>query len=180
MMKKLLFIFLMSAITNNAHAQYGEADPSIPELSQFEYMRGLWEVTMFMAQEDGSFEELANKATVRAFYHEDGRSFQSIFSTTAGGFTTDIRTYNIEEKKWQILFMNARAQRWHKFEAQIVDGNMQTFVEGGYSGLEPHDIKIIDQEISGNSFTKHVFRRMEGEDEWKNTYIMQYKKKPAT
>ncbi len=70
--------------------------------------------------------------------------------------------------------MNARAQRWHKFEAQLTDGNMQTFVKGGYSGSEPYDVKIIDFNISENSFTKEVFRRAHGEEGWKKTYIMDF------
>ncbi len=176
-MKNFLLVFLLTAFSSNAHADYGEPDPTIPELAQFEYMRGLWEVTMSMAQKDGSFQQLENKATVRAFYHEDGRSFQSIFSTTAGGFTTDIRTYNTAEQKWQILFMNARAQRWHRFEAQMVDGNMQTFVEGGYSGSEPFDVRIIDMNISEDAFTKEVFRRAYGEEDWKKVYIMEFSRK---
>jgi hypothetical protein len=55
--------------------------------------------------------------------------------------------------------MNARAQRWHKFEAEMIDDTMQTFVEGGYSGSEPFDIKIIDKDIETQKFTKEVYRR---------------------
>ncbi len=182
--KRLLLSFLLLfSVGNSVHADqndFGNADTAVPALSQFEYMRGIWDVTIHMAQEDGTFIQTENKATVRAFYHPDGRSFQTIFSTTAGGFTTDIRTYNIEVEKWQILFMNARAQRWHKFEAEMVDDTMQTFVEGGYSGSEPFDIKIIDKNIDEQKFTKEVYRRAKGEQNWRKIYIMEYVKKPAT
>lgn len=176
-MIKFCSALLLIAFGSAAHAdqsEFGSANPSIPELSQFEYMQGLWDVTIHIAQDDGSFKQSENKATVRAFYHQDGRSFQTIFTTATGAFTTDIRTYNIQEKKWQVLFMNARAQRWHKFEAEVIDGNMQTFVEGGYSGSEPYDIKIIDMDVMEQSFTKEVFRRAKGDEAWNKIYIMQY------
>lgn len=76
--------------------------------------------------------------------------------------------------------MNARAQRWHKFEAEMIDDTMQTFVEGGYSGSEPFDIKIIDKDIGTQKFTKEVYRRAKGEQNWLKIYIMEYVKKPAT
>lgn len=178
----LLFFPLLFSVEFSVLADqidFGAADPSVPALSQFEYMRGIWDVTIHMAQEDGTFKQTENKATVRAFYHSDGRSFQTIFSTSVGGFTTDIRTYNLEEEKWQILFMNARAQRWHKFEAEMIDDTMQTFVEGGYSGSEPFDIKIIDKDIDTEKFTKEVYRRAKGEQNWRKIYIMEYVKKPV-
>jgi len=174
-LKFALLLFL--AITNIAHAEqstFGEADKSVAALSQFEYLRGEWEVSIQARQDDGSFKLLKNKASVRGFYHQDGRSFQTIFSTVSGGFTTDIRSYNLEENKWQILFMNATAQRWHKFEASLIDGIMVTYVAGGYSGREEYDVRIIDKDITDAHFIKEVFHSRNNGESWQKIYIMNF------
>jgi len=153
---------------------YGHADVSISELAQFEYLKGNWQVEIEVRSDEGVFQKIENIATVEAFYHEDGKSFQTIFSTKNGAFTTDIRTYNIEEKKWEILFMNAKAQRWHRFEARLIDDIMTTFVEGGYSGKEKFDVKIEDISVLDQSFIKEVYYRTKGSESWVKQFIMRF------
>ncbi len=177
LLKYILVIFsLTGSICLGKETYAQKADPAIAELAQFEYLRGEWDVGIQLRRDDGSFELLENRALVRGFYLGDGRSFQTIFSTVNGGLTTDIRSYDIQEKKWQILFMNARAQRWHQFEARLTDGNMVTLVPGGYSGKEDHDVRIIDSDISPDHFTKEVFHRQHGSEGWKKIYIMNYER----
>lgn len=181
-MKTIFLFFLMLLMTTMSKAEQGNyeaADPEIAELAQYEYMRGEWEVTIHVAEEDGTFRQTENKATVRGFFLPDGRSFQTIFSTSDGALTTDIRSFNVKTKKWQILFLNAKAQRWHQFEAYMINGVMQTIVPGGYSGNEDFDIKIIDRRITDQGFTKDVYRREKGSDVWAHIYIMDYIKRPA-
>lgn len=155
-------------------SEFGAANPEVPELTQVNYLRGNWDVLIQVRQDDGSFKPAANKARVKGFFHPDGRSFQTIFSTANGGFTTDIRTYNIDQKKWQALFMNAKAQRWHKFEARMRDGNMETIVAGGYSGKEDYDVRIIDKDISEKGFTKEVLHSRKDAQGWQKVYIMNF------
>ncbi|MCC3861736.1 hypothetical protein [Pseudemcibacter aquimaris] len=177
-MKLFKWILLIGCLSvQHAFAQtdeYGRADASVPELAQFEYLRGTWRVEMEIRGDDGVFKKLENIATVKAYYHPDGKSFQTIFSTKNGGFTTDIRTYNIKEKKWDVLFMNAKAQRWHRFEAKLTHGIMTTFVYGGYSGKENFDVKIMDINVTDAGFTKEVFYKTKGTDEWVKQYIMRF------
>lgn len=177
-MKKLsliMFSYLITTImAQSQEMEFGAPDSSIPELSQVEYLLGEWEVKMELRQEDGSFKKLDTIANVKAFFHDDGKSFQTIFTTNKGGFTTDIRTYNVETEKWQVMFMNASAQRWHEFEAGVVDGKMTTHVLGGYSGKEEYDVKVVDDKVSENSFTKEVFNSQDGGQNWQKTYIMNF------
>lgn len=176
---KVWFLTII-VLTTNAHArdlEFGEADESTVELAQFEYFRGQWDVEIAVKQDDGSFKVSKDKATVKGYYHTDGKTFQSIFTTSNGAFTTDIRSYNIEKDKWQVMFMNAKAQRWHSFEAGLENGNMVTNVTGGYSGKEKFDIKIIDKDVSRNKFTKEVYRSYDNGEKWQKIYIMNYKRK---
>ncbi|MCP5382921.1 MAG: hypothetical protein H6912_11205 [Kordiimonadaceae bacterium] len=167
-------IFFQTALAEQV--EFGISDKSISELSQFEYLKGEWDVTIQTRQENGQFNSLENKAKVKGFYLQDGRSFQTIFSTTNGGFTTDIRSYDKEEHKWKILFMNARAQRWHQFEAHMENEEMITFVPGGYSGKEDFDVRIIDKDFSDKKFTKEVFRKLHNKDDWQKIYIMNFER----
>ncbi len=173
---KYFSLLLLLQIQSSLGNDFGSPDPSIPELKQFEYLLGSWDVKMELRQEDGSFLKLDTEANVKAYFHQDGKSLQTIFSTNKGGFTTDIRTFNLETKKWQVLFMNAKAQRWHGFEASLVDGKMTTLVEGGDSGQEEYVVKIIDGDISADSFTKEIFHSRDDGDSWTKVYIMNFKR----
>ncbi len=129
---RLLFIELVIMSFIMLFPSFGQIqnqpNSSIEELAQFKYMVGNWQIKMNSRQEDGTFKSLENTANVKAFYHTDGYSFQTIFTMENGFFSTDIRAYNIQENKWQIMFLNAKAQRWHKFSASIEKGNMTTEV----------------------------------------------------
>ena len=73
--------------------------------------------------------------------------------------------------------MNANAQRWHKFETNLIDGKMTAIVPGGYSGQEDYDVKIIDDEITSDKFTKEVFYSRDKGKSWRKTYIMNYSRR---
>ena len=163
------FLLLM---TFNSYSQtdYGFADKSTPELAQFEYYRGEWLTTMEMKQEDGTFKKLETTATIRARFLDDHKTFQSQFTTPDGFFSTDIRTYNITTKQWEALFLNANAQRWHKFTSKLVDGKMTTIVPGGYSGKEDFDIKVVDTIISDAHYSKNVYKSEDGMNSWELVY----------
>jgi len=148
------------------------ADKSIPELSQFEYYRGLWSVQMEIKQKDGSFKKMEGESTIRGMFLKDHKTFQSQYSTKKGAFTTDIRTYNTETKEWKALFLNARAQRWHQFSSKIIDGKMTTIVKGGYSGNEEYDVKAIDIIISNNQYQRNFYYSRDNMRTWKLIYKM--------
>lgn len=155
---------------------FGFADKSIPELSQFEYYSGDWITDMEMIQEDGSFKQLEFVATIKGRFLEDHKTFQSQFTSPNGFFSTDVRTFNVTTKKWQALFLNAKAQRWHKFTSSIVDGKMTTIVIGGYSGKENFDLKIIDTVISDDHYLKNVFRSTDSMKTWTLVYKINVRK----
>ena len=171
-----LFIILLSILCSSTaygdQKEYGAPATDIEELSQFEYMRGDWVVHMQASDERGNFKELENVAYVTAYYHSDGRSFQSEFTMDNGFFSTDIRSYNVAENKWQIMFLNSKAQRWHKFDAYRLDGEMTTIVPGGYSGEEEFDIKAVDRDVTKDGFRKHVYHSYDGGLSWVKKYIM--------
>ncbi|MDP2722926.1 MAG: hypothetical protein Q8O72_09230 [Bacteroidales bacterium] len=107
---------------SQSESNYGYADKSIPELSQFEYYRGEWKSEMEMRQEDGTFTKLEAIGTIKGKFLEDHKTFQSQFTNTNSFFSTDIRTFNTTSKQWEALFLNATAQRWHDFTSSIVNG----------------------------------------------------------
>ena len=175
---KILFTFIVLLFSITARAEqdteedFGVADPEHIEFNQFEYMRGKWIIDMQMSDDEGQFQKLPNQAFVHGFYHSDGRSFQTVFTTEDGFFSTDIRAYNFEMKKWQIMFLNATAQRWHQFEASYLDNQMTTIIPGGYSGKEEFDIKAIDRDITKDGYIKHVYYSYDGGLNWSKKYIM--------
>ena len=176
--RKTVFIIIALMFSWTVHAKsdigdaFGTADPEYIELSQFEYMRGKWIIDMQMSDDDGQFRKLPNQAFVHGFYHSDGRSFQTVFTTGNGFFSTDIRSYNFKMKKWKIMFLNATAQRWHQFEASYSDNEMTTIIPGGYSGEEKFDIKAIDRDITKDGYIKHVYYSYDDGLNWIKKYIM--------
>ncbi|MBT5186765.1 MAG: hypothetical protein HOH19_10455 [Kordiimonadaceae bacterium] len=168
----IFFIMPLASFGQNRNVP----DSSIDQLAQFEYMVGNWQVNMNIRQDDGTFKAIEDTAKVKAFYHHDGRTFQSIFTMENGFYSTDLRTYNVVENEWQIMFLNAKAQRWHKFSASVEEGTMTTIIPGGYSGKEDFDIKVLDLEISDNSFVKHVYQSNDSGQSWVHLYIMNYSK----
>lgn len=169
----LLLCFKLSAQTA---PDYGFADTSIPELSQFEYYRGEWTSEMEMRQEDGTFKKLEVISTIKGNFLEDHKTFQSQFTTTKGFFSTDIRTYDTTKKEWHALFLNSTAQRWHQFTSHIVDGEMTTIVLGGYSGKENFDIKAVDIIITDSHYLKNIYYSMDKMKTWVLVYKISVKK----
>jgi len=174
---KFIMAFLISFhVFSQANIDFGFADPEIPELSQYEYYRGIWKSTLEMRQDDGTFKKLDVVATIKAKFLEDHRTFQTQFTTPNGFFSIDIRTYNIESNKWQALFLNAKSQRWHEFTSSLVDGKMTTIVIGGYSGKEDFDIKVIDSIISDIKYLKNVYYSYDNMKTWELIYKIEVNK----
>lgn len=169
----ILLAFLSGISTfSQVPSDYGFADPAIPELSQYEYYKGLWHIYMEMKQEDGTFKMLEFEATVIGQFLEDHKTFQSQFIGPNGFFSTDLRTYNTNEKEWQALFLNAKAQRWHEFTSKINDGKMTTMVLGGYSGKEAFDVKAVDTVISEIHYQRNIYQSYDGRKTWELVYKM--------
>lgn len=168
---KIICLFLVStSLYSQASLGYGFADKSIPELSEFEYYRGEWKTTMEMKQRDGGFRKLKFKASIKARFLEDHKTFQIQFLGSNGFFSTDIRTFNIKTEQWEVLFLNAKAQRWHKFTSKLINGKMTTIVKGGYSGKEEFDVKIVDTVISELQYIKNVYHSKDKMKTWKQVY----------
>ncbi|SMD32656.1 hypothetical protein SAMN04488029_1006 [Reichenbachiella faecimaris] len=171
---KLIFLsvlFLASqALISQPVDKYGFADPSIPELAQFEYYRGIWQAELEMKQEDGSFKRIVGGATIVGRFLGDHKTFQSQFTTSNGFFSTDIRSYNLTTRQWEALFLNANDQRWHHFTSQLINGKMTTTVLGGYSGKETFDIKVTDTILSDTTFHKDVYQSTDDMKTWVLTY----------
>jgi len=169
----LILCFKLCAQTKS---DYGFADTSISELSQFEYYRGEWTSQMEMRQEDGTFKKLNAISTIKGKFLDDHKTFQSQFTTTNGFFSTDVRTFNTTSKKWEALFLNAKAQRWHKFTSSIVDGKMTTIILGGYSGKENFDVKSVDSVITDRHYLKNIYYSMDKMKTWILVYKISVKK----
>jgi hypothetical protein len=164
-----LLLFCTQVSTQN-YPDYGSPDNSIPQLSEFEYYKGEWKTKMEMKQNDGSFKKIKFEATIKARFLEDHRTFQTQFIGSKGFFSTDVRTYNIRTNQWEALFINSKAQRWHKFSSKIIDGKMTTIVKGGYSGKEEFDVKIIDTIKSKKQYLRNVYHSKDKMKSWKHIY----------
>lgn len=164
------FTLLASVASAATALDYGQADQSAPEYSQFEYYRGKWQSSMSRRQDDGTFKRLDFVATIVVQYLSDGRTVQTEFIGSGGFFSTDIRAFNPTTKQWEALFLNAQAQRWHQFNASLVDGLMTTIVLGGYSGTEPFDVKVVDRIIDHDRFQKDVYHSTDEMRTWESVY----------
>lgn len=173
----LIILFYQSTLLASKKTQqdeFGYADPAIAELSQYEYLRGNWRIQMEMINKEGVFQKIPNPFFLKGAFLSDHQTFQSIFTSEKGFFSTDIRSYNKETGKWKVLFLNAKAQRWHTFESSIINGNMTTNVIGGYSGKEKFDIKSVHSDIKENSFTGNIYRSTDHGKSWKHVYKMEF------
>ena len=166
-------------VKDNLSQKYGFADTSIAELSQYKYLRGHWRISMKMRNQQGQFEQLKTTFLLKAFYHDDHRTFQSVFTSEQGFFSTDIRSYDVKAKKWRALFLNAKSQRWHQFESKLVGSGMETIVKGGYSGKEAFDIKAIHTDIKADRFTGNIYNSTDKGNTWQQIYIMEFVRQPA-
>ncbi len=172
----ILAFFLFINLFSQAQTDFGFADKSIPELSQYEYYRGVWNTKMEMKQEDGTFKLLDFVATVKGMFLKDHKTFQSQFTTPKGFFSTDVRTFNTTTKEWKALFLNANSQRWHEFTSKIIDGKMTTIVIGGYSGQEKFDVKGVDNVISDNNYQRNIYYSYDNMKTWVLVFKMYAKK----
>ena len=172
----MIFCYSTHLLAQTTH-EFGFADDYIPELAQFEYYRGEWQSEMSMKQDDGTFKKLEVVSTIKGEFLDDHKTFQSQFIIGERFFSTDIRTFNIATKEWQALFLNAKAQRWHKFTSKIIDGKMTTIVMGGYSGKEEFDVKIVDTILTNNHYLKKVYHSKDQRKIWDLIYKINVRKK---
>ena len=174
----LIFLYQPTLIASEAQQlnEFGYADSSIAELAQLEYLRGNWRIEMEILNEDGNFQKLPNPFFLEGSFLSDHQTFQSIFTSEKGFFSTDIRSFNKETGKWKILFLNAKAQRWHSFEASLVDDKMTTIVPGGYSGKENFDVKAVHSDITESSFSGNIYQSVDSGKTWQHVYKMKFKK----
>ena len=154
---------------------FGHSDPAVPELAQYDFFRGKWRVDIQYLDEGGLWQAAQSPAYVTAFFHQDGRTLQTIFTTPGGFFSTDIRSFNIKTGKWQVMFLNAKRQRWHQFEASQVADMMVTIVPGGYGGDEAFDVKTEIGDISQDRFVNKVYQT-DTAGSWRHVYIMTYER----
>ncbi|MEQ9298996.1 MAG: hypothetical protein RIF33_10550 [Cyclobacteriaceae bacterium] len=175
-MISFISIFLLTLFLSPQEADFGHADPSIPELAQMEYYRGVWGNEMEMMQ-DGELVKLDFASEVTGKFLADHKTFQTEFTASNGFYSTDIRTYDIERKEWRALFLNADAQRWHEFTAQAVEDQMITMVPGGYSGKEDFDIKTVNEIVSATHYRRLVYQSTDNGETWVLTYRINARKK---
>lgn len=151
---------------------YGTANPEVPELAQYDFFLGEWRVDMNYMGADGNWHAVPDPAHVKTFFHADGRTLQTIFTTPGGFFSTDIRSFDTEDGVWRVQFLNSKAQRWHSFASVWEEDRMVTLVPGGYGGDGP-DIRTEMVDISEAGFTNNVYRQTP-EGTWLHTYRMNY------
>ncbi len=152
---------------------FGAPNASRPEYAEFAYMRGDWNAKMISIDEEGNRTEIPNTAHVTAYYHRDGKIFQTCFATDTF-FSTDIRAFDTENAEWRAHFLNANAQRWNGFTVKKVGDTMQTIVPGGFSGKEAFDVKSVVGEITENGFRSKVYSSSDGHETWVQTFELIY------
>ena len=171
----ILLLTAMASLANDpVDSDYGQADISeVAEHAELNFMRGDWTIHISMMQE-GKWQELPDPAHLKAYFHQDGATFQTEF-TTDGFFPTDIRAFNRQTGRWQVRFINARRQRWNQTEYLLEDGHRVTLVPGGYSGSEDFDVKGIDTIESKTEFIRMIYRSSaRGATDWRPIYRMRY------
>lgn len=172
-----IFLLATGAAAAGRPSPYGAPDPALPAYSDYAFMRGEWQAIMVAISADGTRTQLKSSAHITAFYHSDGRAFQTCFA--APNFhSTDIRAYDHTAKNWRAHFLNANAQRWSGLASISTKSGMETLVPGGYAGNADFDIKTVIRTTSDDSFVNDVFRRAHGSDNWVQTYEMTYNRQP--
>jgi len=176
---KAIAVSLLLSIPSEASEPtlYGTPDTALPAYSDYGFMRGEWQASMVAFKADGTRVQLESSAHITAFYHSDGRTFQTCFA--APNFhSTDIRAYDHAAANWRAHFLNANAQRWSGLTSQRTEDGMETLVPGGYAGTADFDVKTVIRTTSNDSFVNDVFRRAKGSDTWVQTYEMTYSRQP--
>ena len=138
------------------------------EVGQWMFMRGEWDVTIRVVQDDGTTVDSPQKPRMRAYYLEDGQTVQTEFSM-AGGiafFSTQVKAYNHEKKKWINSFVNAKRQRWTMTESEWKDGRMISEVPGGYGGDEPFIAKEVLTDIEADRIVLKLYRSHDDGATW--------------
>jgi len=180
LIKSVAASLLLLSLPSAAAAEpslYGAPDDTLPAYGDYAFMRGEWQASMVAFRADGTRVPLENSAHITAFYHSDGRTFQTCFA--APNFhSTDIRAYDQAAANWRAHFLNANAQRWSGLVSQKMEGGMETLVPGGYAGNADFDVKTVIRTTSDDSFVNDVFRRAKGTDTWVQTYEMTYSRQP--
>ena len=69
-------------------------------------------------------------------------------------------------------FLNANAQRWHKFTSKIIAGKMTIIVLGGYRGKEEFDIKAVDTVHSDTHYQRNSYHTYDAMKTWELVYKM--------
>lgn len=173
----LSFAFNASATsTASIEIRTGVSTEKPAELAQFNYLIGNWNAEIHYRTENGEFAKMNELANVKAFFHQDNRTLQTIFTMPSGFFSTDIRTFNKEQNHWSILFLNATDQRWHRFSAQVKDGKMVTLVKNGFSGKESFDVKSIATVKSNTEYLSDVYHSHDNGKTWVKQYVLKYSK----
>lgn len=172
-----VFLLCPSNLSAEEPNLYGAPDPTLEAYSDYAFMRGEWQASMVAFRADGSRVPLESSAHITAFYHSDGRTFQTCFSAPSF-HSTDIRAYDQAAENWRAHFLNAAAQRWSGLISKRVEDGMETLVPGGYAGTDDFDIKTVIRNTSDDSFVNDVFRRMHRSDVWQQTYEMTYSRQP--
>jgi len=146
--------------------------------SQWEFLKGNWKVIMSMKQKDGKIIKLKNPAYIKGYYHKDKITFQQEFSVPGSFFSTQVKAYNLKEKRWINKFINSKRQRWATTFSYWKDEKMVTIIPNGYSGKELYWGKEVDKEITKNRFVKYVYRSYDKGKTWSKTpyYILECKK----
>ncbi|CAM2065252.1 hypothetical protein SCOR_07725 [Sulfidibacter corallicola] len=158
---------------------YGEPDAAVPEAAQFQYCRGKWLVTIEARDEQGHLKPMETQGPIISIgrYLEDGRTFQTTFSVNRGKafFSTQLKAWHSERKRWVNSFVNARDQRWVSSDSFWRDGEMVTLVYAGYTAKEPYMSRETDKDIGKNRFVKVVQQSHDGGATWaRPAYILTY------
>ena len=152
------------------------AENIVSPFSQYNYMVGSWRIDMQMKNKQGEFVALPNPAHMQAFFHQDNKTLQTLFTAANNFYSTDLRTYEKATDSWRVQFLNANAQRWQSFYVKQTDNKMTAVIRKGYSGKEKFDVKTEQRVVDEDTFISDVFYSFDKGESWQHVYIMTYKK----
>lgn len=154
------FIFLVvSLVSANAAAHQAPLisagiNPDAPEqVKQFGQLQGTWSCLGSGKQPDGSWKQGPAPATWTWYYVLDGYAVQDVWQPAQGPMGTNLRTYDAEEDKWQMVWATSSQARFDEFDATFADGKIvMTGDRWARAAFPAHMSRITFHNISQQHF----------------------------
>ncbi|MDJ0654429.1 MAG: hypothetical protein QNJ40_09770 [Xanthomonadales bacterium] len=131
--------------------------PDAPEqLKQYGQLQGDWLCRGSNPQPDGSWQENPNPPASWSWYYVlDGYAIQDVWKPGDGKspWGTNLRTYDAETGKWNMVWATQQQARFDEFSAEFVDGNIvMTGQRWARPAFQAHTARITFHNIQKEHF----------------------------